>query len=345
MKYSNLPSCALLVRGMYDEAPYLPEFFSHYINMGVDHIYYINTSQSCEYLFETVAPGTLNKITILDVSNLVAGWQIRAVSEALRIVDQDWIINVDLDEFLYLRRWSLKQYLSGLPSNVGAVRVPWYMILSDQYVESSVRGIKSVHQSTSLQFKSIGRKSAIQYCSLHRMKLKPGYITYEPERVRQDVVLKHFASRGIYDLINRIVDRNYEDAKSGKEEVEILKAWLLDTVAPMTQLPFRLQLYRVELAFPFKTEPFDSYLKNEHVYIDQKILRSTFSKKMHSIGIDIPSSIEGVEFDAYFDEKYKVRKRLLKDLPSCKYAMLHFTQSMSHQNITHVYIQSLYKVE
>ena len=60
---------------------------------------------------------------------------------------------------------------------------------------------------------------------------------------------------------------------------------------------------------------------------------------MRSIGIPIPTDSEQLE--VYLEDTFHVRQRLLANLPSARYARLHFERGIHYVKLTNRYIASL----
>jgi len=335
------PTCAVLVRGMYDEAPFLNEFLHHYLALGFNRIYYVNTSSHEGYLRRTLPSRLLRRVSIINISRDVLNWQLIAVNQARTAITEEWFINLDMDEFLFLNGRTIQQFIADIPPQVAVIRIPWHIVLSANYFEPSVTRTGSTHQSRSLQFKSMGRTVAIDNCGLHDMAITDGTVAYHVTPAEDRAIIAHFASRGFYDLIGRIVDRNYENSKSSHGQAMKLSNWLKNRDAALSEYPFRLHLYRVMMSFPWSKAPFPLTNSSPEFSTDVDLLRAIFAEKLSQIDVDIPKGLSGEDFDAYVDHKFDVRNRLLRELPPDRFSRLHFSERLSYQNVTHAYINSL----
>ena len=243
----SIPSTAVIVRGMEDEGPFLHEFLSHYLALGFDRIYYIDTSDSDQYRQSALAADLRG--LVLKASNSIDDWQHAALNEAVHRVREDWVLNVDADEFLCLGSRTIQQFLQRLPPGVESIRFRWLMCLSTRYTQESVLDICLDHIAPSRSHKSMARTAAIRHCGIHDITTVSGQPAWRPVGYG-DAFILHFACRGFFDLMNRIVGRNYQNAKSGTAEIERLIGFFQDAAATEPDYPFRFNLYRMELSFP-----------------------------------------------------------------------------------------------
>lgn len=334
----NNLKCAIQVRGMEDEFPYINEFFDYYISIGFDHFYFINTSGNGNRIFSYLNSEFHQYISILDYSNKIPDWQDLSLNESIKRISEDWVLNIDMDEFLFLKEDSIKTLITNLPGDIDKVHFKWVVCLSENYLQESVLQLSQGKKYRSEQFKTMAKTKAIKNCSLHDIQTVSNYsYTYN---CKSGNYLVHFACRGFYDLINRIIGRNYENEKSGDSQECRLRDFLINKDCPISNFPFRLNLYRISLSFPEETIIIRKPLFFSKYKTNRKLLQEIFIKKISSLGIDI-QNYEKLSLDMYFENKYKFKQRILKDIPSEVYSFLHFEQSKSYIHITKKYIDDL----
>lgn len=333
------PSCAILVRGMNDEAPFLNEFVAHYIALGFDRIYYINTKGCDSYVRECVDPRFLCYITVINLSNATPDWQESVLNEALRSISEDWFFNIDLDEFLHLGSRTIKQYINALPAGTGKIRFPWLISLSTQFTQDSVRDIWRDRMFPSKLYKTMARTEFAGTCRIHDIAMTRDVHIHNPCRYEDEAFMFHFACRGFYDLMNRIVGRNYQNEKAGACEEARLRQFLEDPRTSVAEYPFRFNLYRMQLSFPRHEVDFPPFEFRGIGNTDTQLLRATFLDKMERIGIPLPLNL-GSELDLYLGKRYRVRERIVRCLPDRKYAYGHLEGGMSYTNLTRAYVMS-----
>lgn len=336
------PSCAVLVRGMADETPYLETFVAHYCALGFQRVYYINTKGTGDYVRMHLGTDLRHRVTVLNLSNERHDWQELVLNEALPLVTEDWLLNIDMDEFLCLRQSTIQDYLSELPDETGKIYFPWIMCLSTEYVQACVFNILDDRVFQSRLFKSMARTHIITACGLHELETTNSTVVSTSAAFANGAFLLHFACRGLYDLMSRIVGRNYENAKSGSQEEARLLAFFRDSIVTTAAYPFRFNLYRIELSFPPSTLDYTLRHWPSAIPTNNELVRSNFVDKMDSIGIHLPTNLGG-DLDLYVEERFRIKVRILQDLPDLRFARMHLEQGISYLNITRAYVSSLAK--
>lgn len=95
-----------------------------------------------------------------------------------------WMLHVDLDEFVYGRKGTVADYLRGVASDVGEIRLAWKMFGSSGYIHKPKHGVAKsfVHRSNftvvpsmTLHTKPIFRTKAFEHEDAHWVALKPGF--------------------------------------------------------------------------------------------------------------------------------------------------------------------------
>ena len=329
-------SCAVLVRGTYDEAPFLNEFLRHYTTLGFDRIYYINTHSSDDYIRRVVSPDLSNRLSVLPSSNSPRDWQESVLNQALSVITEDWVLNIDMDELLCLGTRNVTTYLSTLPQSATQVRFPWLMCVSRRFANKSVFSVVDEHASPSRSFKTMTRTASLLSLGIHDAVTAEGAV-HAPVAYSDRAFLFHFACRGLYDLINRIIGRNYQNDKSGTLQETLLRRFFSENDLPLRYYPFRFQMYRVELSFPVLVVEKPISIPE---LTDTTMLRAVLCDKLGSIGIDVPSRYFDVLED-YLEDRYQIRSRLLSSVPPPSYAQCHLQNGMSYINITKAYVADL----
>jgi len=113
----------------------LEEWINHYIKEGVDHFFLTDNGSDDGYidiLDKYIKNGT--------VSLNIDAERYQQVKHLNFYIDHvkkyDWVIVVDLDEFLYARKNynTIKQYLSSLNNDIIQIYIPWKVFGSDGHV-------------------------------------------------------------------------------------------------------------------------------------------------------------------------------------------------------------------
>jgi hypothetical protein len=106
----------------------LKEWLDHYINEGVDTFLLTDNGSTDDYI-STLQPYIQSGHVILKINP-----KKHAQTELLNVYLKDakkfdWVIIVDLDEFIYARKGftTIKEYLQTLPDDVHKIYIPWKM--------------------------------------------------------------------------------------------------------------------------------------------------------------------------------------------------------------------------
>ena len=114
LKIKNEVKIALCTVGR-KENLYVQEFIEYYINLGIDHIFiYDDNDPNTEKISSVINPIYKEKITIYDNQTEKTKYQSRVYNDCYKNNNNkyDWILMIDMDEFLYLTKFSLKSYLT-----------------------------------------------------------------------------------------------------------------------------------------------------------------------------------------------------------------------------------------
>lgn len=128
-------SSICLVSIFKNEKHVLEEWITHYIKEGVDHFFLTDNGSDDGYidiLDKYIKNGTVS----LNI-NAERHKQVKHLNFYIDNVKKyDWVIVVDLDEFLYARKNynTIKQYLSSLNKDIKQIYIPWKFFGSDGHV-------------------------------------------------------------------------------------------------------------------------------------------------------------------------------------------------------------------
>ena len=109
-----------------NEAHVLSEWIQHYLQLGVEHIHLINDHSTDEY--EPILAAFEGRVTLHqnDVVYDTIGRQEQILESFMRplLPTTDWVMTLDLDEFLYSTE-DLKTVLDAQPAEIAQILVPW----------------------------------------------------------------------------------------------------------------------------------------------------------------------------------------------------------------------------
>ena len=94
---------------------YVKEFIEYYINLGIDHIFiYDDNDPNTEKISAVIDHKYKKYITIYDNLKGEAKYQSNVYNDCYKNHNKkfDWLLMIDMDEFLFLTRYKLKNYLT-----------------------------------------------------------------------------------------------------------------------------------------------------------------------------------------------------------------------------------------
>ncbi|WP_224824959.1 glycosyltransferase family 2 protein [Cognatishimia sp. MH4019] len=174
----------LILTSVRNEAPHLLEWIAHHRAMGAEFLVFSN---DCEDGTDTLldalqAAGIVRHVRTPD-GDKPPQW--RALKAAEGLVDADWVLHLDCDEFINLRAplGSFADLIEALPADTDAVALRWRLFgHSDRIVTSDgltmERFTEAAPEDCALPlswfFKSLYRAAGFQKAGVHRPKQKKG---------------------------------------------------------------------------------------------------------------------------------------------------------------------------
>jgi hypothetical protein len=119
-----------------NESPILKEWIDHYIKEEIDTIFLTDNGSTDNYL-PILEPYIKSGKVVLNI-NPKKHSQVEHLNFFLKKAKTyDWVIIIDLDEFMYARRGytTIKQYLSDISPNVHKIYVPWKLFGSSGHIK------------------------------------------------------------------------------------------------------------------------------------------------------------------------------------------------------------------
>ncbi|MEO9892505.1 glycosyltransferase family 2 protein [Aurantibacter sp.] len=110
---------------------FILEFVNYYISQGVDHIYIIDDDSKDKGIYKSVEG--LSDVTVIYDSNVIKNNSASKLYKKIR-KSFDWIIYVDVDEFISTNKMSHKTIVEEVVdsySSFDCVKVPWVMMSSN----------------------------------------------------------------------------------------------------------------------------------------------------------------------------------------------------------------------
>jgi hypothetical protein len=223
------PSVGCLTRVYKGELPYLKSWLLHYAQLGVSHFYLIHTKDDTSEEAEL-----LSVIRDCDVSFTLLRKPNGEDSDAcfnsfVPVFKEQYLLHVDVDEFLLLESATLREYIQGHPAQY--YRFQWVMCPYD-------RDGKPAHLAGSFQrdFKSMAETRLIQSIEPHVMICEGGdrVVTHEGGSA-----LIHYWGRSFTDILIKCLHGNELSPEKASSLEELTKC------ARLGRIPNRLKMLAV----------------------------------------------------------------------------------------------------
>jgi hypothetical protein len=196
-----------------DEAKFLKEWIEFHRIIGVDKFYLVNNNSSDNFL-EILEPYIKQNIVVLsNISvetsgngngiqneNVIVNHWIQELNRIIKSCDDDWVIHVSIDEFLYpTHKNNIKEILGDYDNNVGEISVNWVLFGNNNYTlkpnELLIEKLtKSSHNDYLHNFHVkfiIKPKAVLHIPSVHFGFLKPGYVRVDSKGNTNNFKSKH----------------------------------------------------------------------------------------------------------------------------------------------------------
>lgn len=255
-----------------NETPFAAEWLAYHFGLGFDHVYYVSTDPDFERVAGYLArcqegSGDGSKLSLFHFSEFFRGWQIASYRRFLPRVREDWVLIMDLDEYLWIDGYADIQGLLEAAGDVAQVQFPWLNVMSDAYAHEStfdILGGSGTYASDHV--KSIVRRTDVEGLGVHAhavgssrsvlssgeevpARARYGSLLQDPSYCQRHPFMLHFCSRGHFDVVNRIVDHRFFNDKNGPAEVARLRSFLNGTPS-WENVPTRYLLLKLHRALP-----------------------------------------------------------------------------------------------
>ncbi len=165
-----------------------------------------------------------------------------------KVIKEDWILLCDIDEYLYLHGKTIQQYMESLPmrENIGQAQFPWMCV--EHYGEQQENILNSLNINTwhtNDEVKSIVRRDVFikavdnhhniiknqlenkKIFTLHHqiltMQAKKRYPRFrQPDYYRQHPFMIHFHTRGLPNILVKILSYKYKDKAGLLERIKLV---------------------------------------------------------------------------------------------------------------------------
>ncbi len=229
-----------------NEAHIFKEWLEHYIRQGVEHFYLIDNGSDDNY--RDVIKPYMDKITLFHDTEVINGKYSKQANFYQKHIfpkfgETEWILCVDLDEFMYAKSGTLSSELRNPEYNdVGQIMVPWKMYGSSGHIQQPKSVIQSFLYRKKLpylthgNYKTIGRTNAIEDISgVHWYDhIKPGFRTIkykdqneltEEEQRKLPFQLNHYIIQSWEWFKKTKMTRGDADLSSNRRDENYFKEW------------------------------------------------------------------------------------------------------------------------
>lgn len=128
-----------------NEAHIIAEWLNHYIKNGVDIFYLIDNGSTDNYMY--ILDKYIKTGKVILIKDTIKHQQVNLYNKYFLNVAKkcDWVIVVDLDEFMFSRRGfnTIKDYLNSLNNTVNQIFIPWKMFGSSGHINQPKSVIKN----------------------------------------------------------------------------------------------------------------------------------------------------------------------------------------------------------
>lgn len=157
-----------------NEPPFIEEWLEYHLILGFDRIHLVSTDDSVTE-FESFANGYrfAESIELYHFDDFRPGWQVRCYNACLPFIKEDWLLVMDVDEFLYLSVYqTIQDFLDAVPGDAGQVQLPWLNVLSDSYFhECTFDVLNESKKYVSNHVKSLVRREHVSGLGIHSHKI------------------------------------------------------------------------------------------------------------------------------------------------------------------------------
>lgn len=315
-----------------NESPFISEWLEYHFKQGFDHIYFVSTDKDFAKIEKSIKVNKFRlKVDLHHFDDFEPGWQIRCYNLFFPLIKEDWLLVMDLDEYLYLNTYpDVQNYLDTVHDGIGQIQFPWLNLMSASYFHGRTFDIVGESEMyASDHMKSMVRRTGVTGLGIHSHGIShlknswssgvevPARHTHRffldnVQYYQKHPFMLHFCSRGHFDVINRIIDHQFFNTKNGHTERQRLHEYL--TADPnWTNLPTRyllMQFYRI-----LPTVELDIIVPELKAKTDVWALLNIFHRNIKKIlDFDCP---ELWALDNKFENQYQLARKLAGlDLPA-----------------------------
>ncbi len=314
-----------------NEHPYFAQWLEYHFKIGVDRIYVLSTDDDFPAILNLmVSSDHIDRLEPLHYHDFKPGWQMRCCNRFSHLVREDWLLILDLDEFLYLPQGSrIQEFTREVDESVDQVQFPWLLFKSRSYYERSVFDIPNVSEGhRSDHVKSMARTRSVSAYGVHshrvqgrstlssgeQVKPRPRHeqLFYDADYPRAYPTVLHFSSRGYFDTLSRILSHRFFNGMNSDDEKRRVSDFLTQP-ASLDHVPARVFLSLVYDQMPVASIPTLELPPLEKT-IDADLVVRIFLRSIEGI-VAVESNTMPDLVDE-FEQRFKVKEKMLQlELP------------------------------
>lgn len=308
-----------------NETPFTEEWLEYHFSLGIDRVYYVSTDPDFDRIKSFFDESRFrSRVDLQHFDDFTPGWQARCYNTYLPLIEEEWVLVIDLDEFLYLGTFSnIGAYLNTIGSDISQVQFPWLVLMSENYSERRVLDIpKQAAKYISDHVKSMVRRDCIARLGIHSHRThrlnsclssghtfaarnKHSLLLKNPRYFESHPVILHFFSRGHLDVMSRILDHRHFNTKSGEGERSRLSEYL-NGPATWSSIPNRYMIMKFMSSLPTAAVPLNLPLVQAQTDVTE--LERLFIKYIDEF-IDL-KDFNGDCLATFLENRYRLAQKL-----------------------------------
>ncbi len=308
-----------------NESPYVDEWLEHHFRLGFDRIYFVSTDDDFPAVINRLCRNRyLPQLELFHFRNFRQNWQISCYNTFLPFVVEDWVMVLDLDEFLcFPAHESLQSFLAEIDHSISQVQFPWLLRVSNQYCHDRIADMVAegtFHASDHV--KSMVRRESLDNLGVHSHRFRGGNVLSSGEEItpaprhvhllwdtaytRDNPFVLHVSLRGFLDNLNRILGHRFFNEKNDRHEWERVRDFLTGQ-GDWESIPNRFLLCKMIERLPPVEQP-EFTMPCLDSTTDTGSLRSLFVHHIHEL-LDVVMPVSEA-FDATLEERFQLKWKL-----------------------------------
>jgi hypothetical protein len=231
-----------------NEQPYLTEWIEHHLKLGFDSIYLVSTDECYQDIIDYFDTSEFkSKVSLYHFNQFERGWQISCYNNFFPKVKEDWLMVLDIDEFLHLgKHENVQCFLNSMDDEISQIQLPWLNLVSQNYFQDktvdilgSPQGYASDHVKSLVRCKDVAginphahnirnSKNALSSGQELQQNYKHELFVRDTSYYNKHPFVMHCSSRGHFDVLMRVIDHQFFNSKSGDGERKRLFQFLTE---------------------------------------------------------------------------------------------------------------------